>query len=114
MFQVTGNATQINVNVGQSFMINCRVVESYPPNPRIILTVRPGNTSEDITASPIQNITSDRVGDYIYTCMADNTRNTTTIAFQVQLVTAIITCKPCSVFFSHVGSRIWVINLEEI
>ena len=85
VFQAIGNATQINVNVGQSFTINCRVIESYPPNPRIILTVTPGNTSEDITASPMQNITSDKVGDYMYTCRADNTRDTTTLAFQVQV-----------------------------
>ena len=90
VFQAIGNATQINVNVGQSFTINCHVIESYPPNPRIILTVIPGNTSEDITASPVKNITSDKVGDYTYTCRADNTRDTTTLAFQVQVTE---TCK---------------------
>ena len=96
VFQNT-SATQINVNIGQSFTINCRIIESYPPNPRITLRVSPGNTSEDITANPIQSINSVKAGDYIYTCRADNTRNTTTLAFQVQVT---ITCKP-SVCLGH-------------
>ena len=91
------SATQINVNIGQDFTINCRIVESYPPNPRITLIVSPGNTSKDITANPIQSITSVKAGDYIYTCRADNTRNTTTLAFQV---TVTITCKPPVCFFA--------------
>ena len=97
VFQNT-SATQINVNIGQSFTINCRIAESYPPNPRITLTVNPGNTSKNISANPIQTITSVKAaGDYIYTCRAYNTRNTTTLAFQVQVT---ITCKP-SVCFCH-------------
>ena len=75
-----------SVIAGQDFTINCRVTESYPPNPTITLTT-PGSVLTDVTANPSQVFRQDQAGTYTYVCRANNTRITVNLTYQVSVVT---------------------------
>ena len=72
-----------NVFVGDDYVVNCTVIDSFPSNPTIKLTTPDGN--ETITSSPVYPVTNIQMS-FNYICIADNSKSVSTLTFVVTVL----------------------------